>query len=499
MNSAFKTVSRNALYMMLSNIVGTIFSAVRLFLVAGFLSPADYGKYNLINLLLSYVNYADLGTNTGMLYQASIRAGEGRITEANNIRKQTLLFTILLSAALSVICLLLSLSPYEIIDIHRNNYFLIGAAVPIILSLNYFHVEARLRDDFRLLSLVTILGGCGTLVFTMLLIAVRVDVLAVEAMIAAGLAGNLLSVIAIARYLYEPLARKLDWRVVGQVMRHGIPLTFMTIGYALFQSIDRWVILGRVSAAEFGYYAFGTTLGVMLAMLPNTLGVVLSTRMIKAFGRADGLNDNSAMVVVSFWVCSYVMAFISGISIIVIPFFLNYFFHKYLPGVQIITILMVANCLLFSLPVGYSFLLARGKLHTLFAIIFTATMFEGILVFVGFSFGGIEKAAYALLVCDALLSVCMVSVSIYMLLGKIEWNVKRIVGLFLPFVICPSLAIVFYGGSNVAIDSGFDLLIILKSCVFYALITIPLCVIIACITGLMRDLSMHSFGPSADF
>lgn len=498
MNNTHKTVTRNTLYMMLSNILSTVLSAARIFLVAGFLSPADYGKYNLINLILSYVNYADLGTNTGMLYQSAIRAAEGRMTEANNIRKQTWLFTILLSGILSATCLFLSMLPLDIIDIQRNNFFLFGAAVPIILCLNYFHVEARLQDDFRLLSFVTILGGCGTLVFTIMLIAVKVQVLKIEAMIAAGLAGNLLSVIAIARYLYEPLAQKMDWPVIGQVMRHGIPLTLMTMGYALFQSVDRWVILGLVSATEFGYYAFGTTLGIMLAMLPNTLGVVLSTRMIKAFGKSASLNDNSVMVVVSFWVSSYVMAFISGIAIIVMPFFLNYFFYQYLPGLQIITILVVANCLLFSLPVGSNFLLASGKLRTLFAIIFAATIFEGILIYVAVSLGGIEKASYALLICDILLSVCMVSVSTYLLLGKPNWNIKRISGLFIPFLICPTLAIVFNDGSNTTSDLINELLSLLKSLLLYILTAIPLCVIIAYMTGLMKDLPMRWRKPASD-
>ena len=141
------------------------------------------------------------------------------------------------------------------------------------------------------------------------------------------------------------------------------------------------MIVGVVSSREFGYYAFGTTIGVMLRTLPNTLALMLSTRLIQRFGKAKDPQDSSTMVLVSLWVSAYAMAFIVGGIVLILPCLLTYASPQYLPEEKVIGTLVIANSLLFSVPKTSSFLLANEKKRVLFATLCVATVAESILVF----------------------------------------------------------------------------------------------------------------------
>jgi len=488
---SFKKITHNTLYILSSNVINMILGILRTFIIAGFLTPAEYGVFNMVNIVISYINYVDIGTNAGMLYRSSELIGVGRINESKNIRKQALLFTLVLSAMVSIIAFILAQFELNIIYINRNIFLLIGVACPIILCLNYFNVEGRLLGNFRVLGLASIISGCGVLAFTILFIKAEFETKHVELMVVAGLIGAVLSLIFLIYNLWVPIARKIDWHVVRQLIHLGIPLSLFPIAYTLFQSIDRWVIVSGVSGTEFGYYAFGTALGMMITMLPNSLGVALSSQLIQKFGKSSGPKQSSTMIFASLWVCAYLMAFISGIIIIAMPYLLNYFFQKYLPGIGTITTLAVANCILFSIPVGSGFLLAIGKLRICLILICIGTIAEGVLVFTALHFGGIEKASYALLLSDLLLSLFTVSLTISAIDRGHSRNIKRIIGLFFPFLICILIGAMINNFWSVTNILEFDAVIIVKSLILYLVVSGVVCALVAWACRISEDIPIN--------
>jgi O-antigen/teichoic acid export membrane protein len=481
-----KTIGRNLLFTLTSNVGGTIIGAVRTFMLARYLSPAEYGVLNIINLILSYSNYADVGTNTGMLYRSSTLIGEGLLVDAANVRKQVMLFTLYLSIVLSVVFLTLSVSSIQMVKSYETNLFFVGIGIPLFLILNYFHVEARILENFRVITIATILGAIASLIITALIVTYYSGGMRVEASVGAGLAGTFLAVVVFFFYLRVPLVRELDFRLVGKLIRLGLPLTIVPITYVIFQSVDRWVISGSVSDTDFGYYAFGTTIGMMLTMLPNTLGVVLTPRLIQRFGRSREPKDSSKIVLASLWISAYVMAIVAGGVIIVMPYLLSYVFPTYLPGINVIDALIVANCFLFSVPVASSFLLASEKKRLLLLIYCVSILLEGFLVFAALKFFGIEWASYSVMLCDLLLALCMACVSVYLVVP--EWRTRRIFGLFLPFIVCLTTASLLASGLSVTGGAATDMFEIVKSCSLYLLYCGVFCITIAWLCGIQNDL-----------
>ena len=468
--------------MLFGNVLSTLLGAARQLVLARFFTPAEFGVWNLLNLILSYANYADIGTNTGTLYRSSILIGEGNVVESVRVREKAFFFTLVFSVFLCVLFLVASV----LSDQHRTVLFFAGLAIPIFLLLNFLHVEARVRDSFRLLGLATILGAAACLIFTVGA-TFNAETKRVEVMLAAWLLGSALMVIFLASQLRVRLVAEFDWRLIWRLIRIGLPLTMMPIVFTLFQSVDRWIIVGKVSPKEFGYYAFGTTIGMMLSMLPNTLGVVLSTRLIQRFGKTNDPKDSSAMVLISLWVSAYVMAFIAGGIVLTFPYFLAYFFPEYLLGRDAIITIVVANCLLFSMPITTSFLLANEKKRTLLAVLCVSIVIESLFVFTAQRIAGIEGAAYAVLVCDVLLAICMVVVSVSVLQHKFSWHVKRIAALFFPFVACTATALLL-GDRSVAVVPSIDIFPFLQSCVLYMIFGTMLCALIAWVGGIANDM-----------
>ena len=478
------------IFMLFSTATTTLLGAIRTLVLARFLSPTEYGLFNVINMILNYANYADFGTNAGVMYRSSVLLGEGKVTESLDLRKSMLFFTMVLSVGLSAILFTSLVLPDYMVGSYATVLFFAGIAIPIFLLQNYFHVEARVRDNFRLLGMATVLGALASLIFTMLVVTFGASTRHVDAMVITGLAGAALSVMLLAGNLRMSVVRELDWGQIWRLMRLGMPLTVIPIAYVLFQSVDRWVIVNAVPSAVFGYYAFGTTIGTMLSMLPNTLAIVLSTRLIRRFGRSQDPRDSSVMVLSSLWVSAYSMAFIAGGFVLTLPYLLVYVFPQFLPGADVITILVVANCLLFSIPVTSNFLLASEKKGLLLATLCGAILVEGMLVFVAQRAGGIEGASYAVLCCDTFLSIFLVGVGCSLLDGKFNWHIRRMVGLFLPFVVCIASALLVQN-SHMTGQFHIDAFPFMKSFASYLIFGGILSVIAAWVGGVTNDVPMH--------
>lgn len=477
-------------FMLFSTATTTLLGAIRTLVLARFLSPAEYGYFNIINMILNYVNYADLGTNSGVLYRSSVLIGEGKITESMDLRKSMLFFTMVLSGGLSAILFASLALPDYMVGSYATALFFAGVAIPIFLLQNYFHVEARVRDNFRLLGMATVLGTLASLIFTMLVVAFGASTRRVEIMVITGLAGAALSVMLLAGNLRMSIVRELDWGQIWRLMRLGIPLTIIPIAYVLFQSVDRWVIVNAVPSVVFGYYAFGTTIGMMLNMLPNTLATVLSTRLIRRFGRSQDPRDSSVMVLTALWLSAYSMAFIAGGIVLALPYLLAYIFPQFLPGTDVITILVVANGLLFAIPVTSNFLLASEKKGLLLVTLCGAILVESILVFVAQRAGGIEGASYAVLCCDTFLSIFLVGIACSLLDGRFSWHMRRMAGLFLPFAVCIASALLLKN-SHMTGQFHIDGFSFMKSFALYVILGGILSILAAWIGGVTTDVPMH--------
>jgi O-antigen/teichoic acid export membrane protein len=429
-----KKISQNLMILLTGNVAASIFGVIRSFYVARFLSPAEFGVLNLINLVVGYANYIDLGTNNGGLFHSARMLGRGRVEESQSIREQLWLLTVLGAGTLSLVILSVSFIPWHSLDPYRVIMRFFSAGIFLYSVLNFFTVEARVREKFQLLG---VSSGFSAVLCLILIILVTQNIRydKVIAVAGVGLAGSLFAICVLATRLRVHFAKELDWSLLGQLLRTGLPLTIIPIIFTLFQSVDRWVLASLSERDEFGYYAFGTTLGTMLAIIPSTLAVVLSTHFIKN-SSIENPGADSKVVKVSFLICSVCMAFIAGVAVLTMPYLLFYFFPQYVDAEKVISTLIFANCIIFPFPVASSFILANEKRRALAVGLATAAFLEAISVWGAYYAWGIYGAALAVMICYFSLAVFLISLVLLLLNGNIDELIKWVLLLFAPFAAC---------------------------------------------------------------
>ena len=350
-------IALNTVYLTIATIVNAVLGVFRQFFIASMLDPSQFGIWNLIRTLLGYANYGDFGANTGVLYEAPKHSGREQYEQAKEIRQQGFLFVLGVSIVLSFFVFSISFLPFEGI----NNYSMIirlsAASILIFSLINFYNVEARIVGNFKILSMSMVMAGAASLAFTVF-VSIFIKENIVEWVSIAWLGGMFLSMIYLAANLRISALIKPNLILIRKILIVGFPLSLIPIVVVLFRTADRWVLTSMIPTIDFGYYAFGATIGMFLYTIPSVLGVVLSTRLIKKYGATSNPAASGTMVTVSLLVSSYGMAFITGGVIISIPFLLNNFLHSYLPGEDLIKIVIVANCTLFALPVTSNFLLS---------------------------------------------------------------------------------------------------------------------------------------------
>ena len=376
-----RKIAFNTIYLISSTIINSILGFARQIFIANILGPSQFGSWNLIRVILGYTHYFDFGANTGVLYERPKYIGRGKLDEAKEIRQQGFLFVLVLSIVLTFATLLISFMPIKVINDYSTIIYFLAISIPLFSLINFYNVEARIVGNFKDLSISMIIGGFTSLIFT-IIISMFVKNNVVEWVVISWLFGMFLSLIYLAVNIHISSFVRPNPKVIQKILLVGFTLSLVPIVIILFRTVDRWILTSILTSTDFGYYAFGMTIGMFLYTIPNTLGVVLSTNLIQKFGVTGDPNASNSMITVSIFLTSYLMAFISGGVVIIIPFLLNHFLNSYLPGENLIKIVIVANCALFALPIASNFLLSIQRKKIVFSLLALMIILEVLLTWV---------------------------------------------------------------------------------------------------------------------
>jgi len=437
-----KIIAQNTVILLTANIITNLIGAVRQLYIARVLTPTEFGVWNLVTILISYSNYADLGANTGLLYKAPRLLGQGRDKEAKNITEQIYLATWVILGGSSLFIFVVSFLPIELIEKYAWAIRLLSSGIIIFAFVNFYNVEARIRDDFLSLSIATIIGAVVSIALTVIF-SFTIEENRVVAFAIAWLLGIGVGAVIIGIRFRIPVSLPLDWKLLWNVIRLGFPLSIIPIVFTLFQSIDRWLLAVIAQPEELGYFALGAVMGLFLCMIPNTLGVVMSARLIKSLGIKNNSIYSTKIVVYSLWVSVYIMTIVTGGIVLCMPFILHYLLPSYMSGLYVLEILVVANCLLFPLPIATNFLLASHKMKALLLFNVSAILIEIFLILICYNLWGIQGAAWAVFVSDVILAIAILTLTMLLLnqsliqsfLSVFNYYWPIILGVFVPVIL----------------------------------------------------------------
>lgn len=254
-------------------------SRLALNLVAAATLPvAAFGTWVLIQALLLYTNFSNLGILSGANRWIPVHLGRGDVDAAGNDERAALGGSLMAGATVAIlfggICWAWTSDPALAIAIAM----LFGFQQPYL----FYQVSLRSRMEFDRASAQQLVLGLGLpLLGLPLLLTNGVPGLTL-AFGAVYLAGSVIPWLA----WRGGLAPELDLGRLRLLMRSGIPIMISGLLFGVLISLDRWVVLVVLGDREVGVYALAATLAGGLQLVFVVLAQQFYPRIALEFGRA---------------------------------------------------------------------------------------------------------------------------------------------------------------------------------------------------------------------
>jgi O-antigen/teichoic acid export membrane protein len=254
-------------------------------LAAALLPVAEYGRWGLTVVVLTYTTYANLGVLSAANRAIPILLGEGRSEEAKRMEGVAFAGSALFGAGAAIIALVLWQAlpaPWKTI------------AIPLALAVFaqqlqlFYQVSLRARMEFDRASA------------QQLLLAVLILVVGLPLLLLAGVAGLVLAYATV--YLAGSIAVQVAWRrplraqfALGEIISligPGLPIMLTGLLFGLLVTADRWVALTFLGEEGLGQYTLAATVSSSLLVVFT----VLAQQFYPLIGREVGRLGKDAAV-----------------------------------------------------------------------------------------------------------------------------------------------------------------------------------------------------------
>jgi len=316
--------------------------------------PAQMGVWHTARLLISYGNYANLGTSKGALREFNIatgrrpRDGTSKPTAPRN-RNLDLAFTVntvtsvVYAAALVVAACLIDFGPT-----HAWHWRMaLAAAALLAVGMRYltFHVSIlRAAQRFATTARLTIIEACVTLVVAVAAVAVW----GWPGLYVAAVATMVVSLC----YVLPRAAVRLRWywsrsRLIG-LATAGLPILLAGVLWSVLKSMDRFVILACVENREhqLGCYSVALLACGALGGLGSALATVAAPRYGELFGATADRRAVARLAMRTSEYLAAMMGAVVAVAMLIGPPLLGLLLPAYRPGLPALVWLVPGAMLL---------------------------------------------------------------------------------------------------------------------------------------------------------
>lgn len=245
--------------------------------VASLVSPAEWGNWYLLNLIIVYGMLTQLGALNGMNREVPAALGQGRSDEAVDLRRATLAVLVssiaVSSAALLAFGALLpgvgltDVFVLTIVLLFANQVY--GYVTTSLRSTTSFTELSRLQVLRAVVYPVLAIGGAALLQVPGFILGQAV------ALLFAALVGTGTGTVA-----WRP---KFDFNLARRLIRVGFPIMLVGFVHSLFATVDRWVVAGFRGSEALGHYSLAIMALGAVALVPLVISQQFYPRMAFAW------------------------------------------------------------------------------------------------------------------------------------------------------------------------------------------------------------------------
>ena len=455
---------RGILTLTLSRYVVRALSVVKGLVVARFLGPDLYGVYGLLVVFVGYSAYADLGIFGGLTKDLPVHLAHGEDERARSaqaaglgaILAATALFAVVTAAALY----------------GRNpamKWSVVALAFDMLAqqAFKYETILLRVRNRFTEAAFAfTLLQVFDVVFILVLLFPFRVT----GVFLGQGLAFLTATWILNTRYRF-PFRLAWNPRLAARLVGQGFPLVVATVTFLLFQTVDRFLIVGFLDTTSLGHYMIGVFSASLIYYIPQSLGYVLFPSFRERLaGLAEGARPPARYVDFPARILSYLLPPLTSAIFLGIPV-LGLLLPAYLPGLGSARILVMGTFFLSLVTSASSLLIAAEWHRPLMKIQAVAVGLDLLLNLIALRSGrGIEGVAAA----TAVSYLVYASASLFLAYRCVGWKARAIVGrllvLFAPFAYCLAVVLFLRIGVRPSAEWGVLRTVALREVLFVVLL-----------------------------
>ncbi len=344
-------------------------------IAARLLSPASYGAWNALQLVLDYGANAPLGTQQGLDQAVPARIVDGRPGPLRALLAGGLFNILVLSFAYAAyVQMYFTRRPGDIRDFWGAGGIALALVCVLLINVSNYHTTVlRSRGDIRGVSNWFVLqGAIGALLGLGL-----VPWLGAWGLLVGWAVANLVA-LAYARWRYpEELA---VWPAPRdecvQLVRAGFPIFLYFFSTMVMRTIDRLVVLRFLGAESLGYYGIAVMVLSLLLYLPDSVSYVLYPRLLTEY-RAAG-DDPAAIrdrVVRVVRLVALLMPLLGGVAFLLARQLLLVLLPDYLAGASAVRVLCFAAAALALASIGSITLMTLRRQVQLAGIALLVTVF----------------------------------------------------------------------------------------------------------------------------
>lgn len=436
-----------------------------------YISPEEYGVWEMLIVILSYITAAELGLNNGMSKELPFYLGRNDTERARSVQD-------------SVATVVLAMTGVIALSLFAASFFLAGrypaewiwglrflSAIAVLSQAHNLYITLlKSYKDFATLSVLRVLYPLLMTLFSFALIY-RFGIYGL-------FAGNVLAVVCslayVARMTGYGLRPRADLAVLKPVFRVGLVMFVWGYLSGIFLTLDRLLIAKYFGAASLGLYSIATMVQSAMTNFPRSISSNMYPRIIQAYGRNGDPTDVARYVVVSARMLACLAAFLMGVSYFAVELPVRYLLPDYAAGLGATKILIIGTGII-SLRYTFEHLLvAVNRVGTLAVLQAPAMAAMAGLSYLALKAGyGMEGVAVAMslsfLLYTALVVFCSNSI-----LGATTFETSRLFAKLLAPYGLVLLVILFVDGVSAHYSPGGGYATILMETALTGILTSPL-------------------------
>jgi O-antigen/teichoic acid export membrane protein len=363
-------------------------SLVRNLFLARVVGPLDFGAWTLGLVFLQYAQWSHFSLINAYRLGGARAAGAGDQKRVELLRRQTWTASVFPAGALSLLLVVAGLALH---DQGARNASLMAAA-----TLLPFQLYAFANSSLSIMERFTVAAGMQatySVVNLVLTVALALPFTFWGA-VAAQVLAYLVALYAFRKRLALIVRPMLDWPLIIEQVRIGLPLALNGIVYSLFVTLDRTFVAVTIGLAALGQYGLTALARSSLGLIPGAIGEVVYMRAANLFGETKNLKALVPLIRESDLRIGYSVGLATMVGLVWAPWLVRLVLPAYAAGITSVEIFMFGLYFLFPQYAGV-FLTVVGRASDLTGIYAGATVLEGALVLAGVRWHGIEGAAVA--------------------------------------------------------------------------------------------------------